>query len=146
MGKDFDALRTRQEQRDRNFIIGGREWHVREAIPARTVTEYVRVAQQISRSTWPDDTYDVLNGSILTCLEPSDHEAWREMVANGGSHPVTVNEMLAIMEHCIEATAERPTSPPSPSGTTGGSGTTTSTDGSGSPAAPEPAASTSRAG
>jgi hypothetical protein len=138
--KDFDALRSEREQRERTFKIAGREFRFRPAVPAEKYSLYLHLADQQSKANWPEESFEIMNGTILELLEPESRDAWNEVISNHLDHPISLLDMDQIIQHCVAVQTGRPTTPLSPSGTQGGSGSTTSTDASASAAAPAPPA------
>lgn len=133
--KDFDALRSEREQRDRTFKIAGREFKFRPALAAEKYSLYLHLADEQAQARWPEESFEIMNGTILELLEPDSREAWNEVIGNSLDHPISLLDMDQIIQHCVAVQTGRPTAPLSSSGTQGGSGSTTSTGGSESPAA-----------
>lgn len=138
--RDFDAERAERENRERTFRLGGHEFRFRPALEARTYSTYLELMDRMAGGAWPEGSFDVLNATVLALLEPEYHERWSELVAVPAegprvANPVTFDEIVSVIEFCVESQTVRPTSRSSVSGSSGDNGSTRSTGVSGSPAA-----------
>ena len=133
--KDFDALRSEREQRDRSFRIAGRDFRFRPAIPAQTYSLYLELMDKMSEGRWPEASFETLNATMVDLLELDDREAWADVLAASNGNPISFEDIADIIDYCVSVQTGRPTAPRSPSSPTGGSGSTKSTDASDSPAA-----------
>ena len=148
--RDFDAERAERENRERTFRLGGHEFRFRPALEARTYSTYLELMDRMAGGAWPEGSFDVLNDTILALLEPDYHATWNDLVAipvDGPrrANPVTFDEMVSVIEFCVEAQTVRPTSRSSASGSSADNGTTRLTDASASLAATTSPGSTSGA-
>lgn len=141
--KDFDALRSEREQRERTFKIAGREFRFRPALPAQQYSLYLELMDQMSAGRWPEGSFDTLNGTILELLDEDSRVDWEVVLAERGGNPISFEDMADVIDYCVAIQTGRPTQPRGLSGSSGGNGSTRSTDGSGSQAAPVPTALTS---
>lgn len=76
--------------------------------------------------------FELVNGVIRNTLVPSERERWDDLLAMDMAVPIDWAELVALADTIAGRAVDRPTVPPSPSGSTNGSTSTRSMDGSGS--------------
>ena len=134
-------VRAERVNPDRRFKIAGREFTFRPSIPADDMAAYED--GMLAGGATSKELLQVMDGFIVSCLEPGQEETWREARRaheNGhGEVAITAGDLDEVIRHMIEVTTGRPTGRRSDSGEKQSSTGTGSTDASPS-TEPTPAA------
>ncbi|HXJ30194.1 MAG TPA: hypothetical protein VNG35_06125 [Gemmatimonadales bacterium] len=115
--KNFDHDRQRRATRpasERTFVLGGETFMLRARVPANVMTQLDEITSgQVS----PGRVLDIVTGVVTDMVEPPGGEKWRELVARGAEEdPLTLADVIDVVQWLIENETNIPTSEPSPSG------------------------------
>lgn len=111
----------------------GRVWRFKPRIGARKLAE----VQDGADSATNVQVIDAIQGFIRDALEPSEHQAWHQVVADDA---LDSHQTIELYRALVEAYGNRPTNASSPSSAGPSTNGTGSTETSPSPAAPTSAA------
>lgn len=114
--KNFDVARQARSIRsrdERSFVLGGLTFVRRPSVPAEVMVDL----DEISSGTSAGRVLEIVSGVIAEMCEAPAAEQWaalRERKAD--SDPLTLADVIAVVQWLIAEETEIPTSEPSPSG------------------------------
>ena len=104
--KDFDELKAAE----RTFLVGGETFKWCDVRP-EVLTGF---SADSTNGDDADATWRLMDAQILLFIEPDEHERWQTLRARD-EQPVTVRQLVAILNWLMEEQTARPTETPSPS-------------------------------
>jgi len=115
--KNFDTARKLRGSRpaaDRTFVIGGQSFVRRVNVPADVMT----VLDPLSGGgVAAGEVLRIVDGLIGELVEPPGAGQWGQLRARGADEdPLTLADVMAVIQWLIEEETTVPTSEPSPSG------------------------------
>lgn len=127
MPKDFNELLAT----DRAFIVQDKTFSWRDISPeALTMFDPDAVTGNGKKGEEdPNAVWKLMDAQILLFIEPSEHDAWKELRARQ-EKPVTIAQINAILTWLMEEQTGRPTEQPSPSASGRGKDAASSSAGS----------------
>jgi hypothetical protein len=137
--KNYDEDVAKYEGVTRTFTLRGVEFTAKPIMPADAVSDLAF----LGTGKFEGSLYVLLTGIIRRTLVAASRDAWDELLLSDLDVPIALDTFSRIANELVEDSAGRPTQPPSPSGATGGTTTTPSTDGFVSPGVAASAVSTS---
>jgi len=131
--KDYDADVRNLEGKTRPFVLRGVEFEAKPTMPA----EHLSALADVQNGSTSGETFRVINAAIRATLVETSRPAWDELLQRDMDVPITLKVLMSIADDLVEDATGRPPTQPSPSGSTGESTSTRSTDGSGSTVGPD---------
>lgn len=114
--KNFDVARQARSIRpakDRTFILGGETFIRRAAVPAEVMVDL----DEISGGTSAGRVLEIVSGVIGEMCEDGAVEKWAALRARKGHEdPLTLADVIEVVQWLIAEETEIPTSEPAPSG------------------------------
>lgn len=127
--KDFDIIRAEnREHGDREFTLLGREFRFKPYLPAGVFDE---LTDELTNADWEAAFHRIMAADVL---EPGQTITWSE-VRDEKERPLSIYELVLVLNHVREVTSGRPTEPSSDSTLSPLRRGTSSTENSPSPAA-----------
>jgi hypothetical protein len=117
MSKDFDADRSTRAatEQEREFVIGGERFVIRQSTPPEPIVRYwdaARTARDISNAEF----VEITDETVKAMLEPEFHETW-ERVRRVANPALSLKDISDVIEYAMEVQAGRPTGQSSDSST-----------------------------
>ncbi len=137
MEEDFyEAQRVQFEGIERSFVFAGVEFGIKPVLPADVEADLIH----LNSEKFDENAFDFGVHMIRRTLRPEFRARWDALLVEEREQPITLKMIYSVIgqiaknnQSLVEAETGRPTQPPSPSGNTGGSISTKSTDDSDSP-------------
>lgn len=139
--KNFDTARAARGIRpaaERTFVLGGETFVIRARVPANVMTQLDAIS---GGGVSPGEVLGIVSSVVTDMVEPPGGDTWEQLVARGGDDdPLTLADVIDVVQWLIENETSIPTLEPSPSGDGSQSPApgAPSTDGSPSPASIQP--------
>lgn len=133
--KDFDSARLakRASEDDRTFKLGGETFVALPSVHPSVLAAY----DKINAGSNITETLEVVDDVILNMIDPRDDAHGRYLqVRAEKTEPITIDDLLELVKWLLEAQTDRPTGPPSASGSGPRPTETSSTVASSSPDTP----------
>jgi hypothetical protein len=105
-----------------------------ETFVAKPIVPGAELSKVGGFETNPGEMWQITADVIRATLKPEYRERWDQVLTAEYDIPIGLDKLIEIMNWLVERSTGRPPTLPSPSGNTGASTTTKSTDGSGSTA------------
>lgn len=126
--KDYDEDVRNLTGVTRKFTLRGVEFWAKPTMPGDHLSELADVQNGSTSS----GTFQIVTGAIRATLVESSRPAWDDLLRQELDVPISLKTLMSIADDLVEEATGRPPTQPSPSGSTGESTSTRSTDGSGS--------------
>lgn len=114
--KNFDVARQARSIRSRDsrsFLLGGVTFVRRASVPAEVMVDL----DEISSGTSAGRVLEIVSGVIAEMCEPPATEQWAALRARkADADPLTLADVIEVVQWLIAEETEIPTSEPSPSG------------------------------
>lgn len=105
--ESFAERRAARETRQRTFEFEGVRFTVRPAIAPD-----VWVRRHTTAGLLPQELLDLLDESALACLEPDSAKAWAEIRDPNRPLPLTLDDLIWLVDHLIARASGIPTDAP----------------------------------
>lgn len=114
--KNFDIERQARSIRpaaDRTFLLGGETFIRRASVPAEVMVDL----DEIGAGTSAGRVLEIVSGVVGEMCEPPAIEKWAALRARKGDQdPLTIGDVMMVVQWLIAEETELPTSEPAPSG------------------------------
>jgi hypothetical protein len=115
--KNFDTARSERAIRpaaDRTFVLGGETFVIRPRVPANVMTQLDVIG---GGDVSPGQVLNIVSSVVTDMVEPPGGDTWQQLVARGADEdPLTLQDVVEVVQWLIENETSIPTSEPSPSG------------------------------
>lgn len=109
MAKNFDEQREARVHRDREFTIAGERFTIKAAVRPETIAEWDRV----TTDTPSDDGIQACERIVESFLGDQQYALWQQLRASDlDGNPISVEDMVAVVQWMVEANTGHPTAPP----------------------------------
>lgn len=116
--QDFDTARDERLKADRSFKIGGETFTHRAAVAPEEIMGWNDLTEGTAGADTPGSGWlKALDETVLVILEPGQEELWAKVRdPKLQPQPLSVGDLVKVMEWLIEKVVATPTSEPAASG------------------------------